>query len=484
MKKGGDSGKSKNEGPKIMNDTEYEEFLDKKYSSLEQKLKEIENRRSRKVPITLDMIIKAAFIIKTVPVEPLEDNALEDKDENTQDESRLDDSKLEDPEEKPDIDQEQAEEAEGEAKDEGEGDQQIQDETKDDEAEKQDESIQNIETEENNQDEAKIESDAQTKDLPEPHRTADGVTFINSEPTESDFAQLQFMHLEFKDITEISCLEAFVGLESLYLQHNRIAEISGLECLKSLQFLAIQNNLIKELKGLNELESLAFLNISFNKIKQYDPSELPKSIYILKMMNNPCERHMKDYRKLAVLQCENLEEMDNVAVHVSERLHYQGLIQIDLDKQLEGIKQKHIEEELKNKIEDELMEECLVEAGLLDQDKITPKNDTLEIDESGDDFEDLQNLEQKHKLEDEAKQIEEAKKQQIRKENWDSFQRLEEFEDLNRGFTKIKKEIERNRRIVKDVGKQRKKVLFTHYKTLEDRYLADEDKQALGKIMI
>lgn len=61
----------------------------------------------------------------------------------------------------------------------------------------------------------------------------------------------------------------------------------------------------------------------------------------------------------AVLRCELLEEMDKVAVHIAERMYYQGLIDIDIDKQLEAIKQKRLEEELKNKIEDELFGKAL-----------------------------------------------------------------------------------------------------------------------------
>lgn len=72
-------------------------------------------------------------------------------------------------------------------------------------------------------------------------------------------------------------------------------------------------------------------------------------------MGNPCETQMKEYRKAAILNCQLLEEMDNVTVHVAERMHYQGLVEIDLEKQLSEIKDKRIEKELQSRVEDEVM---------------------------------------------------------------------------------------------------------------------------------
>lgn len=150
---------------------------------------------------------------------------------------------------------------------------------------------------------------------------------------------------------------------------------------------------------------------------------------------------MSDYRKSIVLFCESLEELDRVTVHIAERMHYQGLIELDLDTQLCEIKQRKVEEELKSKLEDELMQEFLDENGMTEE------------------------------------QVE--KKQEARKDNWDSFQRLEEFQDLQKGFMRLKKEIKNNQRIVKSISKQRRQVLYDHYKILEQRYLADNEKQQL-----
>jgi phosphoenolpyruvate-protein kinase (PTS system EI component) len=59
------------------------------------------------------------------------------------------------------------------------------------------------------------------------------------------------------------------------------------------------------------------------------------------------------------------------------------------------------------------------------------------------------------------------------------FQKLSEFDDLNRGFLNIKRQIDKNRRIVKSITNKRKHLLYEHYQVLEDRYLKDEDTQQL-----
>jgi Leucine-rich repeat (LRR) protein len=151
-------------------------------------------------------------------------------------------------------------------------------------------------------------------------------------------------------------MDQFLKLENLFLQHNKISEIRGLETLQNLQFLALQNNQIKEIKGIKHLNNLAFLDLSYNKIKEYDEKELPKNLLIFKLLGNPCEKSMVDSRKKAVLHCEILEEMDNIAIHISERMHYQGLVEIDLERQLSELKDRKLEQEMKSKLEDEVME--------------------------------------------------------------------------------------------------------------------------------
>ena len=67
--------------------------------------------------------------------------------------------------------------------------------------------------------------------------------------------------------------------------------------------LNLSNNKITEIEGINHLPELAFLDISSNLIESYSPEEdLPKSIIILRMNENPVEKaEPKEYRKKSVL---------------------------------------------------------------------------------------------------------------------------------------------------------------------------------------
>jgi len=67
--------------------------------------------------------------------------------------------------------------------------------------------------------------------------------------------------------------------------------------------LNLSNNKITEIEGINHLPELAFLDISSNLIESYSPDEdLPKSLIILRMNENPVEKaEPKEYRKKSVL---------------------------------------------------------------------------------------------------------------------------------------------------------------------------------------
>jgi len=67
--------------------------------------------------------------------------------------------------------------------------------------------------------------------------------------------------------------------------------------------LNLSNNKITEIEGINHLPELAFLDISSNLIESYSPEvDLPKSLIILRMNENPVEKEEpKAYRKKSVL---------------------------------------------------------------------------------------------------------------------------------------------------------------------------------------
>jgi Leucine-rich repeat (LRR) protein len=80
--------------------------------------------------------------------------------------------------------------------------------------------------------------------------------------------------------------------------------------------LNLSNNKITELECLTHLSQLAFLDMSSNLIQSYNPvKDLPKSIIILRMAQNPFEQEdPKAYRKQSVLALEYLTEIDKIKV--------------------------------------------------------------------------------------------------------------------------------------------------------------------------
>ena len=71
--------------------------------------------------------------------------------------------------------------------------------------------------------------------------------------------------------------------------------------------------------------------MSHNKIQNSDPQDLPPSLVVLKLMGNPCAND-ENYRKSHVLALPELEELDTIEVSAPEKLHYQGLVKVPLDK--------------------------------------------------------------------------------------------------------------------------------------------------------
>jgi len=63
----------------------------------------------------------------------------------------------------------------------------------------------------------------------------------------------------------------------------------------------------------------------------------------------------------------------------------------------------------------------------------------------------------------------------LRKENWDYFTSLNEFKEMDQVFNRIKKELNRNRKIVKNVTYQRKALLYEHFQTLHQKYMKEKE---------
>ena len=71
-------------------------------------------------------------------------------------------------------------------------------------------------------------------------------------------------------VTNLTGLEAAIGLENLYLNHNQIRDITPLESLTNLTALEIRNNPISDFAPLGSLINLTFLNLIDTKFSSSD----------------------------------------------------------------------------------------------------------------------------------------------------------------------------------------------------------------------
>jgi len=124
---------------------------------------------------------------------------------------------------------------------------------------------------------------------------------------------LKTLHLEWQQIGEIANLEPFESVEVLYIQFNQIERIEGLDCMPKLQFLALQGNRIAQVENLLCLKELEFLDLSKNLIQRLDERQLPETVNILNLRENPCtsaegyrERLLSRLPELAYLDGEEL----------------------------------------------------------------------------------------------------------------------------------------------------------------------------------
>jgi len=125
--------------------------------------------------------------------------------------------------------------------------------------------------------------------------------------------ELKTLHLEWQGIAEITNLEAFDGAETIYIQWNQIRRIEGLESMMRLQFLALQNNRISKVENLLHLEKLSFLDLSKNQIEDLDEDELPISINILNLRENPCTAD-QDYQQNVLARLPDLCHLDGAVL--------------------------------------------------------------------------------------------------------------------------------------------------------------------------
>lgn len=126
---------------------------------------------------------------------------------------------------------------------------------------------------------------------------------------------LKTLHLEWQGIGTIAMLDAFEAAEVLYLQYNRIERIEALDCLPKLQFLALQGNRIEAVENLLCLCSLECLDLSRNQIDVLDEDELPQTLNMLNLAENPCTSST-GYRDRLLSRLPKLVYLDGVGLEM------------------------------------------------------------------------------------------------------------------------------------------------------------------------
>jgi Leucine-rich repeat (LRR) protein len=98
---------------------------------------------------------------------------------------------------------------------------------------------------------------------------------------------LQYLDLEFNQISKIEGLENLTGLKWLSFYGNQISKIEGLDNLISLQELNLRRNQISKIEGLDKLGSLQSLSLRNNRIGKIEGLDKLSSMQYLNLDYNP-----------------------------------------------------------------------------------------------------------------------------------------------------------------------------------------------------
>lgn len=97
-----------------------------------------------------------------------------------------------------------------------------------------------------------------------------------------------------------------------------------MEFLFHLEYLSLAHNKITRLQGLLSLKSLLYLDVSENQIAELEVPQIPKTIALLKVRENPFCREA-GYRERLILELQDLEELDGEEITMITRFEARGV---------------------------------------------------------------------------------------------------------------------------------------------------------------
>jgi Leucine-rich repeat (LRR) protein len=137
----------------------------------------------------------------------------------------------------------------------------------------------------------------------------DDIRDMSTDAKAEKILKMTHIHLDRAWIFKIDNLSEYLcNVTHLYLHHNCIEKIENLEFLEHLKFLVLSNNKINKIENLSHLNNLKLLDLSDNKINDLmnNLNELPKSLALFDIRNNPCL--IDDYKLIKYLN--NIKQLN------------------------------------------------------------------------------------------------------------------------------------------------------------------------------
>ena len=148
------------------------------------------------------------------------------------------------------------------------------------------------------------------------------------EITEEDFAQIEEIYADYRNISSLEGIEKLVNLETLYLTNNQIENIEPLADLSNLKSLALDNNDISDISPLADIEYLEAVFLGGNQITDIQDLSGMKNLRVFHVQENYVENieRLEDFASI-----ENLNLQGNEISEIDVLLELPELKTVNLE---------------------------------------------------------------------------------------------------------------------------------------------------------